>query len=271
VLYTITPLNGDVSEAQVAVLDLATGALTRLDTRGGRLEGLAIDAVLLTSTDIWAALEGELEIPRFHALDARDARWKAWPDDVPRVVFDVARERSFLVRDDGANAHLHESGDYPVTHVFSPCRRYVWVEDKEGSGGVFRVRDAAHVATFPQGFEETLLADVQYVESAWSGLLVRDEHRDDDELFREAREAGPGVAAIARRPDGFITFRNAVVARNGVPWFALAMAVDAAAFDAVGARLAVHARPASVYPPMLVVFDLRGEAPVVSFDKTLRG
>jgi hypothetical protein len=129
---------------------------------------------------------------------------------------------------------------------------------------------------FPQGFDDDLPRELPFFDSVWSELRVReplgedDEDDDGEDFLREARR-GAHVAAVARRGDGFVTFRSAVVARNGVPWFALSMPVEAAAYDRTGERLAVFVAAAALSPPMLVVFDLRGEAPVIVFHKTLRG
>ena len=85
------------------------------------------------------------------ALELANGAWIARPksDATPGVWFDESLERSFLFDDRGRSIRLRDISDYPTIVGFSPDHRFVWVEDKHGSGGVFRTRDGALVTMRP--------------------------------------------------------------------------------------------------------------------------
>lgn len=256
-------LDGDrlaLDNGHITVLDLANESVSRFDARGAQLEALVGPHLLFAHP---------------HALDTRDRTWTKWPDDVLRMSFAEGLERSFLFREDGASARLHEIADYPVTNVFTVDRRFLWGEDKEGSGGIFRTRDAAYVASFAQSFDERLETGTPYLDGIWGELrpYEGEEDESDEEVdpLESAHAAGSAVAAIAVRDDVVLTYRDGIVARDGEQWFALALRIDAVAFDRKGERLAVHVAPGDFGEAALLVFDLRGDEPVLAFRKTLSG
>jgi hypothetical protein len=195
-----------------------------------------------------------------------------------------------LRRDDGAAVRLHELADYPTTGALTPDRRFAWVEDKEGSGGVFRTSDGAHVTSFSQFFDGQLEDGMPWLENFWFGIRPYeapaheenenvdenenedvDEHEDVEDPLRAARQANRVRAAIAVHEGRVLTYRAGMVSRNGVPWFGIGMAVDAAAFDRTGERLAFHTAGEPLTQASLAVLDLRGDEPQVAYHRVLRG
>lgn len=116
VLYTITPLNGDVSEAQVAVLDLATGAsktLIRNASQARYVSGGHL--VYLASGALWAVA---------FDLDRRETTGTA-KVVVPQIVTLPTGVAEFDVAQDGTLVYVAHGGSSEAS------RTLVWV-DRQG-------------------------------------------------------------------------------------------------------------------------------------------
>lgn len=165
------------------------------------------------------------------ALDLANGAWIARPksDATPGVWFDESLERSYLCDDRGRSLRLHDVSDYPTLVVFSPDHRFVWVEDKHGSGGVFRTRDGALVTMRPGNDDSlrglprlTAAGELAVARDGWSPAKKQD------------------AAALVRTPRGtWMSFGEGVVSVNWTPFLVLDGASHVAAFDKHGTRLAL--------------------------------
>lgn len=177
--------------------------------------------------------EDDEEAERFYAISRSDGRWTAVPSHVPQVRFEEALERSLLCRGDGATALLLEVDDYPTVVAFTVDRRFVWVEDKHGNGGIFRTSDAARVAELPEPDE--LPAGTPWLDGhAFAPYAPPDEEDEDDAPPRES------PAALAQAPDGaFLTLRDGIACRDGHPILGVSGHIRWAALRDDGAFLAI--------------------------------
>jgi hypothetical protein len=146
-----------------------------------------------------------------HLYDLREGRWSAEPpDDLPLGYMDEALEQAFLIdARDGGGRHLHEVADYPALYVTSPDGRFVWVEDKERSGGVFAV-DTKLCVLMPS---EMRLSDDAPAVLRRDGTII--------ELDGDSEERAPEYpqwCAIALTPhDRFVIVDHGVVAHDDHP------------------------------------------------------
>lgn len=162
------------------------------------------------------------------ALDLANGRWIAPPDDAPRVRFEEGMEQSHLVDNRGRSIRLRDVADYPVITAFTPDHLLVWVEDKEGSGGVYRTRDGALVT----------MRNVDVMDDL-DGLprLTRKETlaRATEDWCADKQEG----SAFVRTPRGrMLSFGQGIVAENWRPYLAIDGASTVAAFDLHGRHLA---------------------------------
>jgi len=192
---------------------------------------------------------------RMGVYDLAHDRWvEGWPDDLDAWAFAEANERGTLIEpESGACWPMNDLGDYPDLVRGTPCGRYAWVADKEGSGGIYRVRDGAIQAmrghalryggTLPvvraDGRVETLSFHDDGGE--WAAEVIEQAQAESEELSEALGFVAYGPsAALALSPDrGFVTLaENLVHDRSGVR-FAIAFPYVAAAIDREGATLAV--------------------------------
>ncbi len=149
------------------------------------------------------------ERQRVFALELARGRWIELPTDATSVWFDEQLEVAFLHNNAGSSQRL-EVSDYPVVNESSPDHRFIWVEDKHGDGGVFRLRDGGLVTAFPQQLDDT--SALPYLDDAGRYAAKR---------ARRPRSKHAS-AAIARSERGrWLTFRDGVVAEDGQPRFEL--------------------------------------------------
>ncbi|MFS8065340.1 MAG: hypothetical protein ACMG6S_03105 [Byssovorax sp.] len=165
------------------------------------------------------------------ALDLANGAWIARPksDATPGVWFNESLERSYLVGDRGRSIRLRDLSDYPTIVGFSPDHRFVWVEDKHGSGGVFRTRDGALVTMRPG--TNANLGGLPRLTAAGALAVAREEWSPS-----KKQEA----AALVRTPRGtWMSFGEGVVSADWTPFLVLDGASRVAAFDTHGTRLAL--------------------------------
>lgn len=118
------------------------------------LEGRVMSVHPLVSGAV-AGVSGEGEhvaFPGFTRMGvydfARDGWLTGWPDGLDAWAFAEAHERGTLIEPrSGACWPMTDLGDYPYLVRGTPCGRYAWVADKEGSGGIYRVKDGSLQAT----------------------------------------------------------------------------------------------------------------------------
>lgn len=180
-----------------------------------------------------------------HLYDLREGRWITdVPSELPCVFMDEAQEQAILVdARKGGGRMLHEVFDYPDLYISSPDGRFLWVEDKERSGGVFSAETALCVLV-PS--EMRLAEDVPSV-LRHDGTRLR---LSDDEQDRWPER--PAWCAIAlARSDRFVLVENGVVALDDKPILLLEPPVPVVALSRNGERLLVF-RPAEA---QLVALD----------------
>lgn len=243
-----------LDHGMLTIVDL-DGRARRLDVRGAHLEALTEDAFVVS-------VDGVL-----FAMDRRTGTWCAPPPEVPLVTMVERYERVILVRDDGAELLVHELVDYLRTSAFAADRRFVWLEDKVGTGGIFRVEDGANVGELPPELESDLPAGLAFFDEYDAEPTILDRALapgDDPEEHSLGDERLRSPAAFAFGERAVLTFREGVVARDGVPFFALKFPVKLAAFDAHGTRLVTYSGARDgieVTLPTLRVFDVSEDAP----------
>ncbi|MBA3393337.1 MAG: hypothetical protein H0T89_11870 [Deltaproteobacteria bacterium] len=165
------------------------------------------------------------------ALDLENGTWSARPDSdlTPGVWFNESLERSYLVDDRGRSIRLRDVSDYPTITAFSPDHRFVWVEDKHGSGGVYRTRDGALVTK--RSGDNDHLEGLPRLTAAGAIARARDGWYPGNK-----QEA----SALVRTPRGtWMSFGDGVVSANWKPFLVLDGASRVAAFDTHGTRLAI--------------------------------
>jgi hypothetical protein len=182
----------------------------------------------------------------FHVRDLHaHAFLERVPESFPGAFMDEVLEQAFLV--DGRRSRrirLYDVEDYPVFEAFSPDGRHVWVEDKEGSGGVYGVES---------GFREvdgsTLRGEVR------PAVLGVDGRLDDDAYEDEAPEY-PAIHALVLGPnDRFRIAGGGVIAEDGEVMMILPAPAPVVAFAHDGAAVLVvrrdHAAIVGLDPPEL--------------------
>ena len=165
------------------------------------------------------------------ALDLANGAWIARPksDATPGVWFDESHERSYLFDDRGRSLRLQDLNDYSGIVAFSPDHCFVWAEDTDGSGGVFRTRDGALVTM--RSRNDDRLGGLPRLTAA--GVLAR---ARDEWSPAKKQEA----AALVRTPRGtWMSFGEGVVSANWTPFLVLDGASRVATFDTHGTRLAL--------------------------------
>jgi len=139
------------------------------------------------------------------------------------VWFSESLERSFLWDTEGRQTLLVDVGDYPVAYAFTTDGLFVWVEDKEGSGGVFRTRDASKVTEWRR---EDLREDLPVLTSKGKVSPMG----DIEQYWHSLPEERSFGAAIARSGAGWVYLLEDAVWRDEQPLFALKFRAHAAAF-----------------------------------------
>lgn len=191
--------------------------------------------------DSVAGLDDDLAESEWMALrpfwfETRSQSWR-YADDELATWFNEVYEESYLTRSDGTFARLDEVIDYPRVSAFTPERAFVWVEDKEQSGGVFRVADAA------------LVGAVRVPELGWQGRPLFSSEGRVGELgeideWQEARwealdDEPECEGALARDADGaWLFYAGGLLWRDTTPLCAFEPPVRVAAFDERGERFA---------------------------------
>jgi hypothetical protein len=173
----------------------------------------------LLSPDLRHALFSGLGGLHVRDLDAR--RWiDSLPDDLPCVTLDEGHEESYLVDPRrGLYRRLFEVADYPALEAISPDGRFVWVEDKERSGGVYEVERGVRV----------LVPEALAIGSP--PLLERDgrleEDADHERAPSHARTAALALAGGDRfllAAHGVVSLDDRVMLRIAEPWPVVAFA-----------------------------------------------
>jgi hypothetical protein len=197
-------------------------------------------------------------------LCARDLLARAWtaalPPDLPCVVMQEVNEAAILVdARAGRSRRLTELGDYPTVSVMSPDGRHLWIEDKEGSGGVFSAASSLLELAVPRlglGDQTVPLLDA-------SGRLLDpvESGRDADE--DDAGGAGRAARALVLRPnDRFRLAYGPFVADDARVILTLAGPAPVVAFHHGGEELLAVRRDAAVLldlsgrPRVALTFDL---------------
>jgi hypothetical protein len=171
-----------------------------------------------------------------HLYDLREGRWSTEvPDELPCVYMDEAQEQALLIdTKKGGGRMLHEVADYPDLYVSSPDGRFLWVEDKERSGGVFSAETALCV----------LLPGELRISEEVPSVLRRDGTRlsfNDDAEDRWPER--PTFCAIAlARSDRFVLVDFGVVAIDDQPHLLLEPPLPAVALSRSGEQLLVFRR-----------------------------
>lgn len=175
------------------------------------------------------------------------------PGELPCVYMDEAQEQALLVSArDGGGRMLHEVGDYPDLYVSSPDGRFIWVEDKERSGGVFSAETALCVLV-PS--ELRVSENIPSVLRRDGTCLSFEEH--DEDRWPER----PTWCAIAlAQSDRFVVVDFGVVALDDRPYLVLEPPLPAVALSRDGEHLLVFRRAEA-----RVVGSLSGE-PIARFD-----
>ncbi len=164
-------------------------------------------------------LEGrDEEQERVYALDLATGRWTDRPAEPAPVWFAESQERSLLLDTDGRQLPL-DVGDYPVINEPSPDHRFIWVEDKHGDGGIFRLRDGALVR--PPAAAPDELTGIPHLEL--DGRVVpRARYQPSPRHTR--------AAFVLGAHDRWRTLREGVVREDGDPLLTLAGGSKLAAF-----------------------------------------
>jgi hypothetical protein len=207
--------------------------------------------ILATSADSRLVLTQRIGL---HLYDLREGRWSTEvPSDLPCVFMDEAQEQAFLVdAKKGGGRILHEVGDYPDLYTTSPDGRFIWVEDKERSGGVFSAETALCVL-MPS--EMRISEDLPSILRA-DGTRLTLEDEDQDRWSER-----PTWSAIALAPsDRFVLVESGVVAVDDRPRLLLEPPLPAVALSRDGDKLLVFRRAEA-----LVVESVSGE-PHARFD-----
>jgi hypothetical protein len=162
-------------------------------------------------------------------MELAKGRWVESSDDTASVWFEERMERS-LLRGDGRVLPLPVD-DYPIVEEPSADHRFIWVEDKHGNGGIFRVRDGAFVARIG----EPRLDSFDVPQLSRDGTI---------QATRESFHVASGTA-LARTAQGrWLTLRDGVVCEDGAPLVTLAAPSQVAAFGPDAATLWVTDRKA---------------------------
>ena len=217
-------VKGDVETA--ATWDVRAAAM---EATRHSLEAVGGDASTYDFSDL--PEDASVQATCIFALDLAKGTWIARPeaDATPGVWFDESLERSYLFDDRGRSIRLRDLSDYPTIVAFSPDHRFVWVEDKHGSGGVFRARDGALVTMRPSTNDS--LGGLPRLTAA--GALAA-AHED----WHPAKKQE--AVALVRTPRGaWMSFGEGVVSADWTPFLVLDGASRVAAFDTHGTRLAL--------------------------------
>lgn len=167
---------------------------------------------------------------------ARDLRARAWLDHVPPsfpcVLIDEVHETAYLVDARRARlVRLVDVADYPMFWAVSPDGRHVWVEDKEGSGGVYGAES---------GMREL---DVRTLALEDAPPVLGADGRFGDEVDDDPMPELPSHHAVVLTPDDrFRLCDGRVVAEDERVLFVLAGAPPVVAFSRGGDALVVVRR-----------------------------
>ena len=186
--------------------------------------------ILATSADGRYVLTRRMGL---HLYDLREGRWSTeTPADLPCVFMDEALEQAFLVdAKKGGGRRLHELGDYPDLYVTSPDGRFLWVEDKERSGGVFSAESALRV----------LMPSEMRLSEKTPSVLRRDgtRLRFDDDLEERWPERPTWCALALARSNRFVLVEFGVVAVDDRPVLLLDLPHPVVALSRDGDKLLV--------------------------------
>lgn len=84
-------------------------------------------------------------VPRAFALSLDTMTWVACPRERPWVGAAQINDAAWLVDDRGRSLRLPHVVTIPTITAFSPDHRFVWVEDAQARGGIYRTLDGALV------------------------------------------------------------------------------------------------------------------------------
>jgi hypothetical protein len=158
----------------------------------------------------------------FHVRDLQEHAFvDRVPDAFPAVFMHEEHEQAFLV--DARNkrsSRLRDVVDYPEFWALSPDGLHLWVEDKEGSGGVYGTDTALREAPGER------------LRRGPSFPLLGVDGRLEDEAYEDRSPEYPFVCALALdEDDRFVIADGRVIARNGKVQIMLAPPAPVVAFS----------------------------------------
>jgi hypothetical protein len=145
----------------------------------------------------------------YHLLDLAQGQWMSGRvGDFPRGLMREEHEQAFIVDVPRDRERPAEAvADYPALNVSTPDNRFVWLEDKEGGGGIYECASGELVATLsfdaPPDLEEDLGEDA--VTAIAFVLTPKDRFRffagrvvyDGTAVRFDLRRLLPAVSAVA--------------------------------------------------------------------------
>jgi hypothetical protein len=190
------------------------------------LEGQILDAFEAPSCELLGVdPDGRYALFHRNGFHVRDLQEHAFldrvPDAFPAVFMHEDHEMAFLV--DARNkrsSRLRDVVDYPAFWALSPDGLHLWVEDKEGSGGIYGTDTALREAP-----GERLRCEFSFPLLGIDGRL-------EDEAYEEREPEYPFVCALALdEEDRFVTADGRVIARDGKVQMMLAPPAPVVAFS----------------------------------------